>query len=120
MDRDTTYDHMRDAGLIDFKITSFVRGLTWNDSIIIVDEAQNMTMQEIHSVMTRVGDNTKIIVCGDFTQNDLLVRKTDTSGYREFLSVAKKMNCFDIIEYQKSDIIRSAFVRDWIVAKEDI
>jgi phosphate starvation-inducible PhoH-like protein len=118
-DRESTYDNMKDAGLVDFKVTSFVRGLTWNDSVIIVDEAQNMTMQEIHSIMTRIGDNTKIFVCGDFTQNDLLVKKSDTSGYREFLQIAKKMSCFDVIEYQKEDIVRSAFVREWILAKED-
>lgn len=114
------YDDMKDAGKVEFMPTSFVRGLTWDDAVVVVDEAQNMTLQEIHSVITRVGKNTKLLICGDIGQNDLVVRKSDVSGFLETLKIAGRMSEFDIINFTEEDIVRSAFVKAWIIAKQNV
>lgn len=112
------YQQMKDAGLVEFMPTSFVRGLTWNNAIVVIDEMQNCNFQEIHSVMTRIGENTKIITCGDIAQNDLLNKKNDVSGYTEALRILGNMKSVDIVTFTEADIVRSNFVRDWIVAKQ--
>lgn len=114
------YDDMKDAGRVEFMPTSFVRGLTWDDAVVVVDEAQNMTLQEIHSVITRVGQNTKLIICGDIGQNDLVVRKSDVSGFLDVLKIAERMPEFDTITFTEQDIVRSKFVKSWIIAKQSI
>ncbi len=118
--RRTAYNDLKELGKIVFMPTSFVRGLTWDDTVVVVDEAQNMTLQEIHSVITRVGQNTKLIICGDIGQNDLVVRKSDISGYLEVLRIAERMKEFDIINFTEQDIIRSQFVKSWIIAKQSV
>lgn len=112
------YDDMKDAGKIEFMPTSFVRGLTWDNCVVVVDEAQNMTLQEIHSVITRVGENTKMVICGDIGQNDLVVRKSDVTGFLEVLKIAERMDEFDIVNFTEQDIVRSKFVKSWIIAKQ--
>lgn len=114
------YNDMKDAGKIEFMPTSFVRGLTWDNAVVVVDEAQNMTIQEIHSVITRIGDNTKLLICGDIGQNDLVVRKSDVSGFLETLKIAERMEEFDIVNFTERDIVRSDFVRSWIIAKQAV
>lgn len=116
----SSYDDMCDANLIKFMPTSFLRGLTWDDSIIIIDEVQNLSWQEIHTVMTRVGKNSRVLVCGDISQNDLANSKYEESGISSFLKVAERMDNFDIIIFTKNDVVRSGFVRDWILAKEEL
>lgn len=112
------YQTMKEAGMVKFMSTSFVRGLTWDDAVVIVDEAQNMTLQEIHSVMTRVGENTKVIVCGDIAQNDLITKRNDISGFLQAIEIMSRMKDFDDIVFTEKDIVRSSFVRDWIIAKQ--
>lgn len=114
------YDDMKDLGKIEFMPTSFVRGLTWDNAVVVVDEAQNMTLQEIHSVITRIGENTKLVICGDIGQNDLVVRKSDVSGFLEVLKIAERMDEFDIINFTEQDIVRSSFVKAWIIAKQAV
>ncbi len=120
MRRASAYDDMKDAGKVEFMPTSFVRGLTWDNCVVVIDEAQNMTLPEIHSVITRVGKNTKVVICGDIGQNDLVVRKSDVSGFLEVLRIAERMPEFDIINFTEQDIVRSAFVKSWIIAKQSM
>ena len=95
----------------------------FDDAIIIVDEMQNMTFEEIDTVMTRVGYRSKIIWCGDYRQTDLNKKKTDVSGILKFFDIAYHMGAFTKIEFQADDIVRSSLVKDYILAKiryEDI
>lgn len=113
------YDTLKDTKVLDFYSTSFVRGLTWDDAVIIIDEMQSCNFHEIASVLTRCGDNSKVIAIGDNAQNDLIYKKNDTSGMPRFLRVAEKMNDFDIINFQREDIVRSKFVKSFILACEE-
>lgn len=116
----SSYDDMCEAGKIQFMPTSFLRGLTWDNAVIIIDEIQNLSWQEIHTVMTRVGKNSRVLVCGDVSQNDLANKRNEESGMENFLRVADAMKSFDIIHFRKEDVVRSGFVKDWILAKEDM
>lgn len=116
--RGDAYQRLEEQGAIKFLITSFVRGITLEDSIIIVDECQNMTDMELNSVITRVGDRSKIIFCGDFRQTDLY-RKTDMSGLKKFMAIADMMPSFKTFEFGVDDIVRSAIVKEYILARLD-
>jgi len=118
-----TYEQMKKAGLITFMTTSFVRGLNWDDAVVIVDEGQNMTWEEINSIMTRIGKNTRVIFAGDLKQTDLNTvnnRKAGISGMQRFLRVIDEMKVFSSIEFNVNDIVRSEFVKSWIIASERI
>lgn len=117
--KEKAYADLKDMGKITFMPTSFVRGMTWDDAVVVVDEAQSMTTHEINSVVTRVGRNTKIIICGDVAQNDLIMKKHDQSGFFRMLKVVEKMAEFDVVTFTRNDIVRSAFVKAWICASED-
>ena len=119
MRRASAYDDLKDAGKVEFMPTSFVRGLTWDNCVVILDEAQSCTFHEINSVITRLGKNSRLIVCGDIAQNDLIVRRSDQSGFIRMLEVAAKMSEIDVIRFTRDDIIRSQFVKSWICASED-
>ena len=113
-----TYDYMKESGLIQFMPTSYVRGLTWDDAVIIVDEVQNLNFHELNSIITRVGDESRLIVVGDYIQTDLHKSGTDVSGMNKFLEVASRMNEFSEIVFGPDDIIRSGFVKSWVLALE--
>jgi phosphate starvation-inducible protein PhoH len=117
--RDLAYDKMKKKGIVKFVPTSFIRGLTWDDAVIVVDEVQNMTFYEINSVITRVGANSKLIVIGDQIQTDLYRRRNDKSGIEEFIRIADRMSEFDHVVFTSHDIVRSAFVKSWICALEE-
>jgi phosphate starvation-inducible protein PhoH len=117
--RPTAYEKMKKQKIVKFVPTSFVRGLTWDDAVIIIDEVQNMTFYEINSVITRVGANSKLIIIGDQIQTDLYRKKNDQSGMREFLNVVERMEGFDQVTFRPDDIVRSAFVKSWICALEE-
>jgi phosphate starvation-inducible PhoH-like protein len=114
----SSYQDLKDAGIIEFHITSFLRGLTWNDAIIIVDESQNMNFEEFHSVMTRVGKESKVLVLGDIRQNDLIHSRKETSGFAEAMKVMDNMREFSMIRFLPQDIVRSDFCKSWIMAYE--
>ena len=97
-------------------ITSYVRGITLDNSIIIVDECQNMTDMELNSIITRVGERSKIIFCGDFRQTDLY-KKFDQSGLKKFMLIAEMMPSAKTIEFDNNDIVRSKLVKEYIVAR---
>ena len=101
---------------IEFMTTSFIRGITIDNSVIIVDECQNLNDMEINSIMTRVGYNTKIIFCGDFRQTDLS-RRNDMSGMKKFMATVEGMPSFCSIEYGPEDIVRSQLVKEYILAR---
>lgn len=113
------YEHMKEAGKVSFMATSFVRGLTWDNAVVIIDEAQSMTAHEINSVITRLGDNSRLIVCGDIAQNDLIYNRNIQSGYGRALKALEKINGVDIVTFTREDIVRSEFVKAWICALED-
>lgn len=111
------YELLTEKGVIEFHSTSFLRGRTFDNCIIIVDEVQNCSMQECDSVITRVGENTRMIVCGDYYQSDLIKQK-EREGVLQFLKILEHLNLFSTIEFTWSDIVRSDMVRDYIMTKE--
>lgn len=111
------YQRLEEQGHIEFISTSFIRGMSFDDAIIIVDEMQNMSFEEIDTVMTRVGYRSKIIWCGDYRQTDLNKKKNDVSGILKFFDVAYHMKAFTRIEFTPDDIVRSSLVKDYILAK---
>ncbi len=121
--RPDAYQRLEEQHHIEFISTSFIRGMSFDDAIIIVDEMQNLTYEEIDTVMTRVGYRSKIIWCGDYRQTDLNKKKNDMSGILKFFDIAQHMNAFTRIEFTVEDIVRSSLVKDYILAKlqyEDI
>lgn len=115
-ERPDAYQRLTEQKAIQFLITSFVRGITLSNSIIIVDECQNMTDMELNSIMTRVGDRSKILFCGDFRQTDLY-KKHDMSGLKKFMVIADMMPNFKTFEFGVDDIVRSAIVKEYILAR---
>jgi len=115
--RSDAYQRLEEQGHIEFISTSFIRGMSFDDAIIIVDEMQNLTFEEIDTVMTRVGYRSKIIWCGDYRQTDLNKKKNDMSGILRFFDIAGNMNAFTRIEFTAEDIVRSSLVKDYIIAK---
>jgi len=116
-DRKDAWDRLEEQGYIQFISTSFIRGMSFDDAIIIVDEMQNLTFEEIDTVMTRVGHRSKIVWCGDYRQTDLNKKKNDMSGILKFFDIAHHMESFTRIEFTVDDIVRSSLVRDYILAK---
>lgn len=116
-DRHDAYQRLEEQHYIDFISTSFIRGMSFDDAIIIVDEMQNLTFEEIDTVMTRVGYRSKIIWCGDYRQTDLNKKKNDMSGILKFFDIAHHMASFTRFEFTADDIVRSSLVKDYILAK---
>jgi phosphate starvation-inducible PhoH-like protein len=117
--RGDAYDILKSKNVIEFMSTSFIRGLTIDNAVVIVDEIQNLSFAELDSVITRVGEGTKIVFCGDFRQTDLKNAK-EKSGIHDFMSILDKMKKFDHIEFLETDIVRSGLVRDYIVTKTEM
>ena len=115
--RGDAYDVLKAKGKIEFISTSFIRGTTLDDCIVIVDECQNMTFHELDSIITRVGVNTRVLFCGDFRQTDLN-KPYDKSGIKEFMNILDGMYYFNKVEFDFEDIVRSSLVKDYIIAKE--
>ena len=114
--RRDAWQRLEEQGYVEFISTSFIRGMSFDDAIIIVDEIQNMNFEEIDTVMTRVGYRSKIIWCGDYRQTDLR-RANDKSGLLKFFDIAYHMQSFTRIEFTVDDIVRSSLVKDYILAK---
>ena len=114
--RKDAWDRLEEQGYIQFISTSFIRGMSWDNAIIIVDECQNCSWEELNTCMTRVGYMSKIMFCGDYRQNDLNKKKNDMSGLSKFLDIADLMESHTRIEFTVDDIVRSSIVRDWVIA----
>jgi phosphate starvation-inducible protein PhoH len=97
--------------------TSFLRGITFDNCIIIADEIQNYSFQELDTTITRMGNNTKVIVCGDISQSDLTKSKYDITGFPAFFDILSKMTEFEFIEFTPDDIVRSGLVKSYIIQK---
>jgi predicted ribonuclease YlaK len=113
------YGNLKTQGTISFWSTSFIRGTTLDNSIIIVDEFQNLNFHELDSIITRVGENSKIMFCGDATQSDL-IRTNEKNGIVDFMKVLRVMPSIDIIEFSVEDIVRSGLVKEYILAKMEV
>ena len=114
------YGNLRAQETIDFWSTSFIRGTTFDNAIIIVDEFQNLNYHELDSIMTRVGQDSKIMFCGDATQTDL-TRENEKNGIVDFMRILRLMaNSVDIIEFGVEDIVRSGLCKEYILAKMEI
>jgi phosphate starvation-inducible PhoH-like protein len=118
-DFEMLYGNLKAQDSIKFWSTSFIRGTTLDNAIIIVDEFQNLNFHELDSIITRVGENSRIIFCGDASQTDL-VKTNDRNGIHDFLNILRKMPSFDIIEYGIDDIVRSGLVKEYIIAKLEV
>jgi phosphate starvation-inducible protein PhoH len=113
------YGNLKAQETIKFWSTSFLRGTTLDNSIVIVDEFQNCTAHELDSIITRVGENSKIMFCGDATQSDLQ-KTNDRNGIVDFMNILRKMPSIDIIEFGVDDIVRSGLVKEYILAKLEV
>ncbi len=118
-DFEMLYGNLRSQDTIKFWSTSFLRGTTLDNSIIIVDEFQNLNFHELDSIITRVGENSKIMFCGDASQSDL-TKSNERNGIHDFMNILRKMESFDIIEFEVGDIVRSGLVKEYILAKQSI
>ncbi len=118
-DFEMLYGNLKAQDTIDFWSTSFIRGTTFDKSIIIVDEFQNLNYHELDSIMTRVGQDSKIMFCGDATQSDL-VKQNERNGIMDFMRVLRIMPSVGIIEFGVEDIVRSGLVKEYILAKLEL
>jgi phosphate starvation-inducible protein PhoH len=117
--RGDSYEILKTKGVIDFMSTSFIRGMTLTDSIVIVDEINNLTFHELDTVITRLGNNCKLLLCGDFRQSDL-TKQSDRKGLTSFMSILSRMDSFDYVEFSEEDIVRSGLVKEYIIAKDKL
>ena len=115
-DFDMLYGNLRAQDTIKFWSTSFLRGTTLDNAIVIVDEFQNLNFHELDSIITRVGENTKIMFCGDATQTDLL-KQNERNGISDFMKILRIMPSFDLIEFGVDDIVRSGLCKEYLLAK---
>lgn len=114
--RKDAWDILKSSERVEFVSTSFLRGSTYDNCVVIFDECQNANWEELSTVITRIGKNSKIIFCGDYRQNDLIRNKNDVSGIKKFLEVSLLMPCHTRFEFTVEDIVRSSLVKEWVVA----
>ena len=110
------YDRLKNQNSLMFLTTSFLRGITLDNAIIIVDEAQNLTFHELDTIITRVGMDSKIMFCGDFFHSDLQ-KNIDKEGIKHFMKILKGMKSFSNIEFTLGDIVRSGMVKEYLISK---
>ena len=113
--RGDAYEIMKGRGIVHFMTTSFIRGVTLRNAVVIVDECQNMSFHELDSIITRMGENCRVIFCGDFRQADL-----PKNGLKDFLRILESMGEFDLVDFEIKDIVRSDFVKQYIIAKTNL
>jgi len=113
------YANLKAQGTISFWSTSFIRGTTFDNAIIIVDEFQNLNFHELDSMITRVGENSKLMFCGDATQSDL-IKTAERNGIVDFIRILKNMPSFSMVEFEAEDICRSGLVKEYIIAKHEL
>ena len=110
------YDNLRSQETVSFWSTSFIRGVTMDNCVIIVDEFSNLNFHELDSIITRVGENCKIIFSGDYSQSDL-VKSNEKNGVLDFMRIIQTMQSFDVVEFGIEDIVRSGLVREYLISK---
>jgi len=117
-DFEMLYGNLKTQETIKFWSTSFLRGTTLDNAVIIVDEFQNLNFHELDSIITRVGENSRIIFCGDATQTDL-IKTNERNGIIDFMNILRKMESFSLIEFGIDDIVRSGLVKEYLIAKQE-
>lgn len=119
--RDDAYEILKQKGIVEFHSTSFLRGTTIDDAVILVDEIQNMGYQEFRTVLTRTGENSRILLCGDTKQDDLTSKRyNENSGLKDIMRVFDRMNMLTKVEFTINDIVRSGFVKDFLIAEHEL
>ena len=118
-DFEMLYGNLKSQETIKFWSTSFLRGTTLDNAIIIVDEYQNLNFHELDSIITRVGENSRICFCGDARQSDL-TKTNEKNGILDFMKIIRSMPSFDVIEFGIEDIVRSGLVKEYIIAKMEV
>ena len=118
-DFEMLYGNLKSQETIKFWSTSFLRGTTLDNAIIIVDEYQNLNFHELDSIITRVGENSRICFCGDARQSDL-TKTNEKNGILDFMKIIRSMPSFDVIEFGIEDIVRSGLVKEYIIAKIEV
>lgn len=119
--RDDAYEILKQKGIVEFHSTSFLRGTTIDDAIIVIDECQNTRYTELRTVLTRTGDHSRVILCGDTKQDDLTSeRYKEASGLSDMMRVFNRMGDMTSIQFEIDDIVRSGFVRDFIIAENQL
>ena len=113
--RGDAYEILKNKSMVHFMTTSFIRGITLRDTVIIIDECQNMSFHELDSIITRIGENCRVMFCGDFRQADL-----KANGLQDFIRVLKRMDKFTFVEFEVEDIVRSDFVKQYIISKNEL
>ena len=113
---ESLYANLRAQDTVSFWSTSFVRGVTLDKCIMIVDEFSNLNFHELDSVITRVGEDTRIIFSGDYTQSDL-IKSNERTGVLDFMKILQTMPSFSCVEFGIEDIVRSGLVREYLVSK---
>jgi phosphate starvation-inducible PhoH-like protein len=117
--RDDAYEILKRKGLVEFVTTSFVRGTTFRDCIIMFDEFQNTTMHEFSSVVTRVGENCRLLISGDYYQTDLL-KTAEKKDVLTILEVLRRIPMCSMVDFKVEDIVRSEFVKQFIIARNSV
>ena len=110
------YEELKRQDNVAFLSTSFLRGITLDNAIILVDECQNLNFHELDTIITRVGQDSKIVFCGDFMQTDL-TRQNEKNGLHDFTKILEEMDEFNVTEFTIGDIVRSGFVRSYLIQK---
>ena len=118
-DFEMLYGNLKTQETISFWSTSFIRGTTLDDAIVIVDECQNLNFHELDSIITRVGENSKIMFCGDGVQSDLR-NNNERNGISDFIKIISRMESFAVVEFELEDIVRSGLVKEYILAKNSL
>ena len=117
--RGDAYQILKTKGLVHFMTTSYIRGITLRDAVILIDECQNMSFHELDSIITRVGEDSKILFCGDITQTDL-TREHEKSKISDFIQILQEMKDFTCIEFGIDDIVRSGLVKQYLITKYNL
>jgi len=115
--RGDAYEYLKQRGVVEFISTSFIRGITLNDCIVVVDEIANCTLHELDSVITRIGKNCRVLFCGDFRQSDF-TKEHEKNGLIDFMKIIDKMKSFEFIDFDENDIVRSSLVKEYIITKD--
>lgn len=112
------YENMKRRGYVSFVSTSYLRGQTFDNTIVLVDELQNLTMNELHAIMTRIGEESRVILCGDIAQTDL--ERKRRAPWAKLIHALETIPSFETVYFNRHDIVRSDFVKEWIIAAEDL
>ena len=110
------YGNLKAQDTVSFWSTSFIRGTTIDNAVVLVDESENLNFHELDSIITRLGVNSKIIFAGDAAQSDL-IKAHEKTGIMDFKKIIDDMDEFESIEFGIDDIVRSGLVKSYLISK---